>query len=436
MTELELEASMQANDAMPAAVPGSGRDSFSRTLRVIGALLVVLSASTFMFQHWDHQSDVVRYFMLLGQTVTLAAMGLFLGLRLQAVRSARTLLGLVLACTPVHFTVLGALLYSRTGAAEAGLPAQAVWAAPSLGVALLSTAIALVVLVPVGFLSLRVFSREHAAPLGLAFLGMNAALLLPVREPTLIGLLVLAMTVIFLTIDRKFDRAHALRTFEGRLCRALCFVPVCVMAGRTLLFYEPTQVFVGATWLAAAWTWFWCCSQDNQAHTLVLRRLVVIPVGVAAGMLTDIIVPNEAWSCVCFAALYATMLWPMARRATDGPEFYNVVAGYVACVALLIGTVAFNTTAVSLSLLGGVVMIVVAAWLQRLGLLLSAAGVTILSAILEAWLVIDLVALRHWVTLAAAGLLLIFGAALIERHGPRLTQRMRVVRQELEAWGW
>ena len=43
----------------------------SRLLRAIGAIIIVASASTFLFQHWTPGSDLQRYLLLLGFTSVL-----------------------------------------------------------------------------------------------------------------------------------------------------------------------------------------------------------------------------------------------------------------------------------------------------------------------------------------------------------------------------
>lgn len=440
-SDANLDTNLRSEHPVPSAMLGSERDPFSRALRVLGALLLATSASTFMFQNWDQQSDVVRYFMLLGHTVVLVLAGVLCGSGLQAARSARTLLGLVLACVPVHGAVLGALLYSRLGAASADLPSSAIWAAPSLGAALLSVAAALVVLVPVGMVSLRVLAPGHVRTLGLTFAGMNAALLVPVREPALIGALLLACTLVMLVVDKRFEAEHALRTFEGRLCRALCFVPVAILAGRTGLYYEPTAAFMAACLLAVAFIWFSFFERFGITRdATVAQRAAVLPVGIAASLLSGLIANetwSQTWSQACFAVLYTALLAPMARRALGGGAFYAAVAGYAACATLLFDAmVSSSTTSALLALLGGSAVLVVGALVQRLGLLLAAALTTLIAVVIELWLVVDLGALRHWGTLALAGLILMLGAALLERHGKRFGQQLRSFRDELTVWAW
>jgi hypothetical protein len=338
---------------------------------------------------------------------------------------------------PVHAAVLGALLYSRLGAVNAELPSSATWAAPSLFAASFATLVALVVLVPVVSVSLRVLVPGHVRKVGLAFAAMNAALLLPVREPTLIGGLLVACSLVLLAIDRRFEAVHVLRTFEGRLCRLLCVVPLGIMAGRAALYYQPTTAFVAACCVVVGWLWF--SLFDRAAATrdaAVAQRLAILPTGIAACLLAGSIA-SDAWGSVCFAMIFALLLAPMARRAIGGSAFYVAAAGYAGCAALLFDAAVTSTTVSALlALLGGSAVMVAAGLTQRLGLLIAASLTTLTALVIELWLVIDVGALKHWGSVALAGMVLILGAALLERHGKRFGQRLRAFRDELTIWAW
>src|SRR5436189_3043270 len=124
--------------APPVAAPSAGfdPDAFTRALRIAGAALVVAAASTFMLQNWQAGNDLMRYAMLVGQSLLLAAAAYFVGLTVREGRSARTFLALVLATIPVSFAVLGGLVYSQFHLGElAPLPHYASWIAPSKGAA-------------------------------------------------------------------------------------------------------------------------------------------------------------------------------------------------------------------------------------------------------------------------------------------------------------
>jgi hypothetical protein len=441
MTEIEASFNVASRgpalvDAAPAVL-GSERDPFARALRVAGALLLTASASTFMFQHWNAYSDVVRYWMLLGHTLAIVVAALLCSTGLRAARSARTLFGLVLISPPVHAAVLGALLYSRIGAVRADLPSSAIWAAPSLGAALLTAAAAAALLIPAGALALRVLARNHAGPLGALLVGANALLLIPVREPTLIGGILVAATVVLLLIDRRLELAHELRTFEGRTVRLLCLAPLLVMAGRTLLFYDVTKPFVACVLAALGFTWFSLFGRLAVTRTVVtLQRLSILPVTLAALLLVAHVAPTGA-GVLCFCALTAVLLVLMGQRALGGQVFYGAAAGWIACVAAGFNACAsIGTSAAAIAILIGACAMVGAALLQRYGLLVAGAVTTASALLLELYLTVEFGALKHWGTLAASGLVLVLGAAVLEKHGRHLGQRAVALRAQISAWDW
>ncbi len=432
-TGVDIEAAQEAQ----TPTLGSERDPFARTLRTAGALLLAISASTFMFQHWSERDDIERYWMLLAHTTVIVVSALLCGSGLRAARSARTLFGLVLASLPVHFTVLGALIYSGVGAASAGLPGAAIWRAPSLASALLTALGAVAVLAPAGWIALRVLARAHARWLAAVTVCVNAALLVPVRAPTIVGFLLLACAVALLHVDGRFARHHELRTFEGRACRLLCFVPLFVIAARALVFYDVTAVFVATTLLAAAWGWSSLCARPGFGRNAVIaQRLATVPVLLAAGVLAQELADGSSLA-LYFVALSSALLVAFGHVALGGRGFHYATAGHLGCfVVLLDAWQRFTPGAALIALLVGAAVMALAAMLQRIGLLLTAGTTTLIALVLELQLVIDVSALGHWGALASAGLLLILGAAVLERHGRELARRAHAVRASIDTWGW
>src|SRR6478752_7588394 len=229
-------------------------DAFTRALRIAGAALVVAAASTFMLQNWQAGNDLMRYGMLVGQSLLLAAAAYFVGLTVREGRSARTFLALVLATIPVSFAVLGGLVYSRFHLGELSpLPHYATWIAPSKGAALLAVFGTLIVLVPLSLVSFTALARKEAKALTLAFVGANLLVLVPLRQPELVsvlsGLALLGLLRIELT---RFAVSAQLDTLEGKLARVMPFAPPLIMLGRVFHLYHVGPAFIGGVLLIAA----------------------------------------------------------------------------------------------------------------------------------------------------------------------------------------
>ena len=75
--------------------------------------------------------------------------------------------------------------------------------------------------------------------LSILFLLSNAALLLPLRDPELIGLVVLGLTILTIQFCRKTSNSHtAAKTHEGMTALGLQLVPLGILMGRSLWLYS------------------------------------------------------------------------------------------------------------------------------------------------------------------------------------------------------
>ena len=164
--------------------------ALTKLLRGAGAMLLLSSAATFLLQRWNAGDDIWRYSLLLVQTVVLELSAILCAARIRESRGARTLFALSLAMLPAHFGVLGGLVYSRFSWDHAAteLPIHVRWVAPSPESALMTLGVALVLLAPMAYFSLLSLVRAEARRLlGLLF-ALNALLLVPVRNPSIVGL--------------------------------------------------------------------------------------------------------------------------------------------------------------------------------------------------------------------------------------------------------
>ena len=82
-------------------------------LRILGAGAVLIAMYSFLVKGWDNGDDMFRYFLMLGHTGALAAIGLASGYWLKESKGARLLLTLALISVPANFAILGAFLFSQ-----------------------------------------------------------------------------------------------------------------------------------------------------------------------------------------------------------------------------------------------------------------------------------------------------------------------------------
>lgn len=405
-------------------------DALTRALRIAGAILVVASASTFMLQHWQRSgSDLIRYAMLVGQSLMLAAAAYFVGLSMREGRSARTFLGLVLATIPVSFAVLGGLVYSQFHLeAVPRLPHYATWVAPSATSALLAVAGTLIVLGPLGVLSFTALARKEAKALSLAFFAANLLVLVPVREAavvvTLAGLCVVALLRLETT---RFAVKAQLDTFEGKLARTLVFVPPVIMLGRALHLYRAGGAFAGGVLIIAAAALWLVLPRAASSVTRDWGAWLASACGVAGWALcwTELspwLTSDAARVLLC--GLPAALLCALATaRAAHSRLVLTGVATTAALVTVVLAC------AVDRGTLSGVCCVVlgvgVAVWGAAVRAQLrtvSGALVAMLGLAVQVWLAVHHDHVLRWISLSAVGILLIVGSAYVERNRARIAR--------------
>ncbi len=209
-------------------------------LRILGAGAVLIAMYSFLIRGWDSGDDMFRYFLMLGHTGALAAIGIASGYWLKESKGARLLLTLSLVSVPANFAILGAFIFSQTAAIDVSTyPHYVAWSVDSLNSALLSNGIALLVLIPVTFLGFTVLARSMSKKLSILFLLSNAALLLPLRDPQLVGIMVLVLAFVVIALSRKTSNHNAAaKTSEGIIALGLQLLPLAVLMGRSLWLYS------------------------------------------------------------------------------------------------------------------------------------------------------------------------------------------------------
>ncbi|MEO0813150.1 MAG: hypothetical protein AAFY60_09830, partial [Myxococcota bacterium] len=234
----------------------------SRVLRAVGTLTFISAAATFLLQRWGVANDIERYLSLLGITALLPAAGLVCGLGLKEGKSARTLLGAMLTILPVHFAVLGGLVYSQFAwdMSEAMAPAYALWHGGSALGVLLTVGGSVAALSLLTWFAHATFVRSKALPITAAALLANSLMLVPLRTPWVAALLASVAALAVVGLDTRWLRHHAaLRTAEGRWARALLYIPSLLIVARAINLYPLTAGFfalgsVGVAAFSVAWS--------------------------------------------------------------------------------------------------------------------------------------------------------------------------------------
>ncbi len=427
--------------------PAQRLGNVSWLLRGLGAALVVAAMSSFMLQQWSDGSDTTRYLTLLGLTGLLAVSGFLCGLGVREVRAARTFLALVLAAVPVHFAVLGGLLQSQFPW-DLASAASAPWNASDPTQALWLTAIGIGALLPLTWLSMATLARPHARWLTLAFVTAALPILIPIRDPDLVGWLLVGMVALVSLLQRSAaGRGYAMRTPEGRFVRWMMVVPIGVVTARAVLWYGPTLLFTGLTLLSvclACYDWMSRGFEDRDESSILQGTLsagVVFGWFFIAGAAVQALPVPAQLQGLLFALPASGLLMVLSARSVGSGAPYRWVAACLAVGASLVNLVVYwrleqLSIAAVACLLVGITTLAYGIYAKRklplgLGLLASLAAFTQLLVA-----AIEIEHLLHWGSLAGIGVALIFVAALCERHARRMLAYAGQMRLRIREWGY
>ena len=412
-------------------------------LRILGAGALVVAMYSYLAKGWENGNDVFRYLLMLGHTGVLIAVGLASGHWLKESKGARLLLTLALVSVPANFAILGAFIFSQTGGTHLGdYPQYVAWTVDSLNTALVTAGGAMLVLVPVTLLGFRVLARGMSRRLSLLFLLGNAALLLPLRDPQLIGALVLALTFCTILVNRRAALNHtAARTLEGITALGLQFLPLAILTGRSLWLYSVDMLLLTVLFV----TLFVVLRQaslqlePNSRLRSLLDALSLIPAVSVALLLSDALhatrlLPEQlVFPLGALAA--AAMVYDISARSLNGASFYRRFAVSGLLLSMIINLALFSDATAALAcIVLGLALVWYGYRLQQLslfggGVLLTLAGV--LQQFVE---LIQQFDLGNWAVLALAGMASILVASTIESRGGNIKSQIMAWKAILHQW--
>lgn len=215
-------------------------------LRWLGVVALAGGAAIFMMQGFQTINLVARHYVFLGIAIAFGITGFYLAIRLRETRGARTFLGLTIAAMPVLFSQLGGMLLNQVAPMDVEMPRVFMAASASAWPVALHIAITSVLMAPLVYYGFRILAGQRAYLFTSLFFLTNAALLIPIRETSIIGPLLLILIVVLQTIDTIYCKNEVrLHNLEGLAVRLMMVAPLMVMFTRSL-YYGVDNVFVGA----------------------------------------------------------------------------------------------------------------------------------------------------------------------------------------------
>jgi len=399
--------------------------NMSRLLRMTGAMAVVASMSAFLMQDWSVGSDLTRFYLMLTQTLLLAAGGFGLSFLMKENKGGRVFFGLSLISITANFTILGALFFSQIQwfGALGQYPEFLTWETTSIASLSAATISALVAMVPIALFSYMVFSRKHAKQLLMLFVMSNLLLLVPVRDSLMVGAVVLASAMIPLWFLRKrMFTETSLKTPEGMFAIATIFMPALVMLVRSFWLYQVDAillVMLGSI-LFLMLRIFASSLNDKTFLKQVLNWSSLGSAGFVAyhsAMASHALIP-DVYGVAVMGVVFAALAMDVATRAGKHKSVYSIIAvsGLLTCQYFLLLMKGGALSAVLL-LLAGIVVMAIGHSQKIRGMFLTGLTTSLIGLAHQTFNTLVNIDFTNWATLAVIGVSAIIIASLIERHG-------------------
>jgi hypothetical protein len=424
------------------------REKISRigmALRYVGIAVLLAATGSFMFQRWGEMTHLTRYLSFLIFTVGVCAAGLLCGLKIGENKGARTLLGVVVTLIPVHAAQLGAIIFSQIGSAttmSGNYPSALYWSVSSLSDVLIAVGVGVATLVPMAFMAYSVLARSHARQLLMLGCGVSAALMVPSREPAVVGAIIALASACTLIGEIRLASVRELRTREGVIARSVPFIAVGMLIGRQCFLYGATSLFMGIVCLVGSAIAFELVPRlrISALVTTASEYLSVCLVGLGGFFVGDAVIQGfdlgeSALAPLVIGLPMGAVFTVMAERARESVGVFRFASAgtlFVTGVAELMSGSGMEAGVVSLLI--GIVALTLACISERRALFLAGVGLITLSlgrVLLEA---VSTVSVSPWIILGVIGVGTIVGASYIERNFIRIREACAALRKRVAAW--
>lgn len=423
-----------------AGQPAPKKISVPGVLRRLGVVILVAAGATFMFEGWHTLTSLEKYAYFLAFTFALTLLGVFCARRLEDDKGARTFLGLATATLPVHFSQLGAMIYSLFADARAGMPHLFVYQASSpLSVAVL-TAIGIFCVVPIAYVGFAAFCRSQAFRLSLVHVATSSLLLLPTRDAAPVACLIAIAAGVLMLADRHwFHGDLRMKTPEGSIARALLVLPTLVLVGRAVL-YPTTDVLEGTLWMTVASLLFFQMPRylaPEGGATLCQRAAIPLFgwgfVEIADRLVRTAGVPHPYDRFLVLLPL-ASLYYAISFRAVKNEWRLRALAGYLAFLTCLFNLSSGHLATSIIAIAVGVALVADGFTMKERHPVVAGALTFVLGLMVHLEAALRFCTQSPWVSLAVLGVAICLAASYLERYSTAILGRVRAARQRLTEW--
>lgn len=412
-------------------------------LRILGTGALLIAMYSFLIKGWDNGNDTFRYLLMLGHTGLLAAIGLASGHWLKESKGARLLLTLALVSVPANFAILGAFIFSQASGVDLSqYPNYIAWSVDSMQTALLTSGGALFILFPVTLLGFTVLARSMSKRLTLLFLLSNAILLLPVRDPIMVGLMVLALTVMTIILARKSSQQHiAAKTQEGITALGLQALPLAILMGRTLWLYSADMFLLTVMTITTYIVLRQASMFFNNESRLkkMLDALSLIPAIITAPFLATTLTDTN-WSIDALVLPIATiasaiMIYDIAQRNDKSATTYRWIAALMVVMSMGINMVFHSGVIAAISCItAGIGLLTLGYMNKQRSFFINGFILIMISIAQQLYELVHHFNLGSWASMAVMGVIAIVVASIIEAKGHYLYQHFSNWKNSFKQW--
>ncbi|MCK5727060.1 MAG: hypothetical protein KAH22_09580 [Thiotrichaceae bacterium] len=414
--------------------------TISELMRIVGAIGVLASMSVFLMQGWGDSSDIELFLLMLLQTTLLAAAGFVMFKGLKENKSARLFFGLGLVSMAVNFTTLGALFYAvfHLDTPVADYATYAKWVPSDVGTLVLASIGSIVLLLPLAYFSFSVLSRPAAKQLTLWYFGLNILLLLPLRDPSLILAITLAVLLAMGYFLSKKGSAQAIlsngKTLEGKFARIILFAPLMVFVLRSLFWYEVDNL---AILMMFATTYIMIrqvsLSTKNTKNTLLNGLSLALGLIGALWVSIELVSVPSVLITPIFTMIFIASCVDVYLRAdhwTMQRVVYNL-GSIVMAVALTLNHLFFESALTFvIALFAGLAIFSVAYYLRSTFNIILSTVMMLILPILYGSEILSMVFNSGWLGLAISGVSIIVLASVVDRYGAVIKLKLIQKKQE------
>ncbi|MCK5831633.1 MAG: hypothetical protein KAH20_15165 [Methylococcales bacterium] len=405
-------------------------------LRWIGSILIILSAISFMLQGHEEILPAYRYWIGLGLTLLLCSGGLVCAYLFHETKGARIFFGLGAAFIPVQVSQVAAMIYAYWHGNKALQPEyswlQFMEVSPT--VIAIDFVITGLLLFSVNYASYSILARKHLKTLiGASVIG-NTLLLLPIRDATLVPLVIAALFLFLRKTEHKLHNDASMRLAEGMAARALISLPLWILAGRSLLHPASFLLLIVISAILVIY-----CIYDIKRYTKSPAIIYMTQwIGTFAAMtiwisiLNELLLTNDNY----FGGLLpiALILFVLSDKVNYHAQLYRLISSIIA-IGLSYAALSGQETMAPLFAITAGILLTIAGMKYREKMPFISGNICVTGGLFFFWeYAINFYSSAPWICSIGLGLIVILLASYIENKEKQIMAKSRYYFKELKGW--